>query len=282
MPIEPLIKEKFAELSPGQKKVAEFLLGQMEKAAFYTAVQIGKEVDVSETTVIRLSYALGFNGFSQMQACIQEQVLKNHEFAGLRLHDKSEESQRENNPFVQVAEREIEILRQMMTQLNESDLWKAADWAIGADQVLVVGYRASYAAAYWFSFELSMLRDNVSLIPASGDPYEKLLALNEKSVAFAISFPRYTKETLAVAECAKQRGARLIGVTDRVLSPIGRISDVTFTTDVNPSFGNYSVSAILNLLNMLITAIGIKDEAAIHSRTRNLEQIYSNFGTFIE
>jgi DNA-binding MurR/RpiR family transcriptional regulator len=64
---ENLVKQKFNGLSAGQKKVAEYLIQNLEEAAFSTAFQIGRKVGVSETTVIRLSYALGFNGFSEMQ-----------------------------------------------------------------------------------------------------------------------------------------------------------------------------------------------------------------------
>lgn len=66
MSFEQLVKERFNNLSTVQKKVAEYLIQQLEKAAFSKAVQIGLKAEVSETTVIRLSYALGFKGFTDM------------------------------------------------------------------------------------------------------------------------------------------------------------------------------------------------------------------------
>ncbi|WP_246628988.1 MurR/RpiR family transcriptional regulator [Mesobacillus maritimus] len=67
IPLNQIIKECFSSLSPGQKRVAEYIKGHMDEGALHTAYQIGKKAGVSETTVIRLAYALGFSGFSDLQ-----------------------------------------------------------------------------------------------------------------------------------------------------------------------------------------------------------------------
>ena len=71
-----LVKEKYELLSPGQKKVATYITENLEECVFKTAQQLGKKADVSETTVIRLSYALGFLGFSDLQAYIQKEFIQ--------------------------------------------------------------------------------------------------------------------------------------------------------------------------------------------------------------
>ncbi len=280
---ENLIKEKFNSLSTGQKKVAEYLIEQLEEAAFSTAVQIGRRVDVSETTVIRLSYALGFNGFTEMQDRIQKQILKNNnqpyetnskEFAAT-IDEKL-------TPFAKVIENDIKIMRQTLHELRVDDMWRVVDSLIKADQILVVGFRASYASAYWFSFMLSTLRENVDLCPPTGDVYEKLCNLTEKSVVFVISFPRYAKESMHIAECAKKQGITLLSVTDRMLSPVGRISDITLTTEENVESGSNSIAPVISLLDLIIMGMNLKDQERIQLRQQKLEQLYSSYDVFIE
>jgi DNA-binding MurR/RpiR family transcriptional regulator len=60
LPFKKLVKEKFPHLSAGQKKVANYLIENLDEAAFKTAFQIGRKAEVSETTVIRLSYAFAW------------------------------------------------------------------------------------------------------------------------------------------------------------------------------------------------------------------------------
>jgi len=275
---EQIVKESFPHLSSGQKKVAEYLLQNIEKAAFFTAVQIGREADVSETTVIRFAYALGFRGFSEMQAAIQQYLLESN--SAKLFTESTLETATEPNLFTRVIERDIQILRQIQHQLNQQDVCKAADWLMEADQVLIVGYRASYAAAHWFGFILSMVRKNVQVVPYNGETEQRIVSLTDKSAVLVISFPRYTKETIRVAEACKRMGARIISATDKILSPASRIADITFTTEINIESGHYSISSIISLLSLLLAAI--KERHDTQARMKQLEQLYSQWNIFEE
>lgn len=280
---EQLVKEKFSSLSTGQKKVAEYLIEQLEEAAFRTAVQIGRKVEVSETTVIRLSYALGFNGFSEMQEKIQRQILSQNNQPYVTKHmDAKSAVDEELSPFAKVIETDIQIMRQTLHDLRVEDMWKVVNRLIQADRILIVGYRASYASAYWFSFMLGTLRENVDLCSPTGDGYEKLSNLTDQSVVFVISFPRYSREAIHLAECAKKQGITLISVTDRMLSPVGRISDVTLTTEENVESGSNSVAPVISLLDLIIMGMNVKDQERIQLRQQKLEQLYSSCNVFIE
>lgn len=280
---ESLIKEKFSSLSAGQKKVAEYLIEQLEEAAFSTAGQIGRKVDVSETTVIRLSYALGFNGFSQMQEAIQKQIRKQHNLPYFADNvDQAANVDDELSHFSKVVEKDIYFMRQNLQQLNVNDLWKVVDTLIKADKILVVGYRLSYASAYWFSFMLSTLRQNVELCQPHGDVFEKVSNLSERSVVFVISFPRYAKEAIHIAESVKKQGTTLLSVTDRKLSPVGRISDLTLTTEENVEFGSNSIAPVISLLDLIISGMSLKDNERVQARQQKLERLYSSYDVFIE
>lgn len=214
-----------------------------------------------------------------MQAAIQQYVL---ESSSSRYAEPAPQAGEEPNIFTRVIERDIVILRQTLHQLNQQDVWRAVDWLLEADQVLVVGYRASYAAAHWFTFMLGMIRKNVLLIPFSGETEERIVSLTEKSVVMVISFPRYTKDSIRVAEASKRMGAKIIAATDRLLSPVSRISDIAFTTDINIESGHYSNASVINLLNLLLAGIEEKCGANNQTRMKQLEQLYSNWGTFEE
>ncbi|WP_028776088.1 MurR/RpiR family transcriptional regulator [Shimazuella kribbensis] len=274
-----LIKNSYSNLSSGQKKVAEYILSHLDKAAFYTAEQIGREAVVSQTTVIRLSYALGFNGFSEMQASIQQDVIGQN----LEYSKESEASPTDTvDPFAKIIEKDITTLREMVSHLNQEDLLQAVDLLIQADQILIVGRRTSYVAAHWFASCLSEIRDQVIMSTDISQTLPKLLSLTERSVVFVISFPRYNHESLDLANYAKQRGIKLISITDHILSPFGRIADLTFTTKTHLESGSTAIASILSLLNLFLAGIKMKMEGQIQSRRKQLEQLYSRFDMFLE
>ncbi|QIZ09262.1 MurR/RpiR family transcriptional regulator [Priestia megaterium] len=279
---ETIIKEKYDSLSPGQKKVAKHLIEKLDESAFDTATMIGRKVDVSETTVIRLSYALGFNGFSEMLHYIQQQIVNKslHPFStNSEIENKEEEH---TSLFTEILEKEILSQRQTNHQLNETELWKVVDVLIKADRIFILGMGASYAPAHWFSFQLHTLRDQVTLCPSTGEIYERLADLSDRSVLFIISFPRYSKETLHIAECAKKQGVPIICVTDRLLSPIGRIADYTLTTEEDSESAAHSITPAIILLDFIIAGMKVKNSDEIQVRQQKLEELYSNYGVFVE
>jgi len=275
-----LVKDKFSQLSPGQKKVATFMIDNLEECSFHTAFQIGKKAEVSETTVIRLSYALEFEGFTDMQLCIQKQFLQQNKDTS--YGNRKESSREKENSFQKIIEKEVSLLRNLLEPTNIEEIWKTVDKLIQADHVLIVGHRISHVAAYWFTNMLSTLRGNVHFCSQSGDFYEKFCNLTEQSAVVAFSFPRYAKETFTIAECTKEHGISLISVTDRLLSPVGRISDIVLTTEENVESGSNSIASVISLLELVIAGMYEKDQKQIQSYQRKLEKLYTNFGLFIE
>ncbi|MFB7139733.1 MurR/RpiR family transcriptional regulator [Gottfriedia sp. NPDC056225] len=276
-----LVKEKFSQLSPGQKKVATYMIENLEECAFKAAYQIGRKADVSETTVIRLSYALEFEGFSDMQLSVQNEFL--HLNKADYMNEKEEiKDISGHHTYTKIIENEVNILRNLLQPSNIEEISKAVEAIISSDQVLIVGHRVSHIAAYWFANTLSSIRGNVMYCSPAGDFFEKFCNLTDKSVVIAFSFPRYAKETLTIAECTKENGVKLISVTDRLLSPIGRIADIILTTEENVESGSNSIASVMSLLNLVIAGLYEKDKKRIQMYQQKLEKIYSTYEVFIE
>lgn len=279
IPFKQLIKEKFPDLSTGQKKVAKYLIENLNQAAFKTAFQIGRQAAVSETTVIRLSYALGFESFSEMQTIIQEDLLQQNQ-ADNRNSNLMEFCT--GDPFKRVILNEIQILKQLINSANIQEIWKAVDAIIKADQVLIAGHMLSHAAAYWFSYMLGSIRDHVTLCSPTGEFVEKFANLTNNSVVVFFSFPRYSNDSIKLAEYVVENGICLIAVTDRLLSPVGRISDIVLTTEENAETGSNSIASVISLVDLIIEGIHERDPERIQSHQKNLEKMYSSFHVFYE
>jgi DNA-binding MurR/RpiR family transcriptional regulator len=74
----------------------------------------------------------------------------------------------------------------------------------------------------------------------------------------------------------------MIAVTDRLLSPIGQISDIVVTTEENAESGVNSIASVISLLNLIIEGIKQKDQKRIHTHQQKLEMLYSSFHVFNE
>ncbi len=280
--LNQMIKENFSLLSPGQKKVAEFFIQHVNEAALLTAYQVGRKVGVSETTVIRLAYALGFSGFSQMQEKLRSDWL-------VSKYPHSEE--RETSPmkefsesklFTKVIDQEHQLLQQLMEQLDTNEVWRAVEEIIQADRIYIGGFGSSYSAAHWLYYTLKQMRENVFVSSPTGFMPEDLLELTDRSAVVVFSFPRYRRESAKLVKFASQQAAKIISITNRQLSPIGQISDITLTTEEKMDSDHHSIASVIILLEVLIAAIQHRDIEKISKRQKKLEQLYTDHELFLE
>lgn len=283
MTIQDLVLKKYSELSTGQKKVAEYLLQNTFEFSMSTAAQLAKKVNVSETTIIRLSYALGFESFSVMQKYIKNQFLNKKDSQD---EEVSYSKKGEKSLLNLTIQRDIAILKSMLENLDMDKIYKVTDLLKNATEVKIAGYRASFSSAHWFFTKLSMMRDNVTLISSLNSfnsPDDLITKRSGQTVFFLLSFPSYISETLNIAKIAKNQGAKVIVISDRMLSPVARVSDICITTDINVSSENLiSVSSVHSLLNLIATEIEINNDEAIAERVRMINDMYSKNGYYLE
>ena len=69
-----VIQDSVHTFSKGQRKIANFILESYDKAAFMTASRLGQRVGVSESTVVRFAFELGYDGYPDMQRSLQKMI----------------------------------------------------------------------------------------------------------------------------------------------------------------------------------------------------------------
>ena len=268
MKFEDSIKEKIDDLSIGQKKVGSYILANLEESSYGTLAKISRESGVSETTVIRFAYTLGFESFSAMQNQLRRELLG----SSFRETDESEE----DHVYYQVLNREIEILERTKRGMDPERMDEAARHLLKADKVFSVANRTSYPAALWFTEILNKYRDGVLTVhPEGSDFYSSLMSITPESVVVAVSFARYARMTVKFVELAREKGAFVIVVTDNPLCVAASHGDIVFTTESNrDETGINTISSATALLNVMAVAMRRLDTRKVSTRLKDLEKLY--------
>ena len=68
------IDAKYEKMSKGQKRLADYVKENYDKAVFLTAARLGEIVGVSESTVVRFATQLGYRGYPEFQKALEELV----------------------------------------------------------------------------------------------------------------------------------------------------------------------------------------------------------------
>ncbi len=269
-----------ATFSKSQKKIAAYILEHYDEAPFITAAKLGKLVGVSESTVVRFASELGYGGYPEMQKAIAE-VMRSHLTAAQRVSVTS--GRLENGDILDyVLTSDMNNIRSSMEQIKRAAFEKIVDALVGAKHIYIFGVRSSASLASFFGFYLNLISPNVHNVRAStsSELFEEILRIDEGDVFVAISFPRYSKRTLKAIDYAKNRGATVIGLTDRPSSPIAVAADLCLTALSDMASFVDSLVAPLSVINALLVAISMKKQEDIVETLEQLEQIWDEYEVY--
>lgn len=277
MTFEKCVQDHLTSLSPGQKKTADYILQNLEFFSYATLAKLSKEISVSETTIIRLAYALGFDSFSQMQDAVRRQLLQNP-------RSETSDFPIKDNFYGAVFESEINMIRNMASHLDVKTLDQICDLLKEANMILTVGARSSYNAAEWFGSRLYQLRGEVYVVQQFYDSRVNLLKeLNDSSVVICISMARYSKWTCHYAEIVKKRGARVIALTDSLSSPLMQYADIPVIVESNRNeIGSNSQVALYSLFDAILARFRSQNVEAVARRLEYNEIMGKEFDLYYE
>lgn len=277
--IVKIINGKFPAMSRGQRKLAEYILAQYDKAAFLTAAQIGKQVGVSESTVVRFAGLLGYKGFPQMQKALEGMVYKRlHEAPAVDIENENISGQ---EVLEQILKKDIRNISNTLEMADRRTFEMAVEKLLNARHVYLVGIRGSEPLAVYMGFYLKLMLDEVTVISNgnTSDLFEGLMKINEEDCLVGISFPRYSMRTLKAIEFANSRSVSVITITDSINSPMNLYSSCNLIARSDMTAAADSLCAPMSLVNALITAVMAKRRKTLLNRLEMLEDICNQYGT---
>ncbi|WP_244835392.1 MurR/RpiR family transcriptional regulator [Clostridium sp. BJN0001] len=274
-----LIQGKFTRLSKGQKLIAEYILKNYDKAAFMTAARLGVSVGVSESTVVRFANELGFSGYPRLQKALQE-LIKNKLTTVQRLELKNDYFS-DGDALKGVLKADMENIRSTLEKINQNTFENVVKCIFDAKKIYIIGLRSSTALSEFLGFYLNIILQNVKVVSYGiSDVFEQMINVSEGDLVIGIGFPRYAAKTIDALEFSKDRGAKVVALTDSLLSPLASKAEYTLIAQSNMASFVDSLVAPLSVINALIIAVGMREKENISDVFGNLEQIWQNYNVY--
>ncbi len=274
------INEKFAKMSKGHKKIAAFIMDHYEQAAFMTAARLGETVGISESTVVRFAYALGYEGYPEFQDALADWV-KNKLNSVQKIGAKYGKST-QSEILTSVLSADMEKISDTIEHVDPHAFETAVDSILSAKNIYIVGLRSCEPLARFLQFYLNIIRGNVHLVcsTSTSEMFEQMMRVNEKDVVIGISFPRYSMRTLKMMEFANDRNAKVITMTDTIHSPMCLYSSCNLMARSDMVSIVDSLVAPLSLINALIVALCLKRPNDVKKHLEALEHVWDNYQVY--
>ena len=265
--IELRIRSIYDSLSNAEKKVADYLLLDVENVFNKPIAQLAEETGVSKVAWVRFCKDIGYDGLKDLKKAL---------FAQMR--DKSEEVAAE--PFSDVRDidstksliegikrNSIRDIQDTAEMLDPDSLEKAAMAILGARSVRIFGVGASGMVGNDLHSKLMRINKNSYFVTDHHTQLTYAASMTSEDVAVLISMSGTTSEVLEIMSLVKQCKAPSIALTKYSKTPLAMNADTVLyisTQEITKRSGAMSSRlAQLMVIDALFTAVAHMDYESI-------------------
>ncbi|ATF88508.1 MurR/RpiR family transcriptional regulator [Burkholderia gladioli] len=270
-----LIRAQFSELSPQFQVGAAFLLDHPDEVAVSSMRKLAQRAQVQPASLVRLAQQFGFPGWNELR-----------DLFVARLRTRPAPMTQRARSLVKPGGKAAlaqDLLAAQQHNLagtagqNERAMLEAAKLIRKAQHVHVAGFRSCYPVAFGFVYAYRLFRPSVSLLAGVAGSLEmELRAIGRHSVTVIVSFAPYSAEATRVATIARDRGSRVVAITDSSVSPIALLADLTllFSHD-SPSFFPSLVAAHALTEGLVAQLLALEGGEAVAALERTESELHA-------
>ena len=260
------ITNRFVELTATEKRIAQFILDDVQAATTLPIAEMARLTQTSQASITRFARAIGCKDVRELKVKLAQSLAVGQRFI-LDVPDLE---------GVQgIYETIINVLEINRRALNPQALKSAVEWLSGARQILAIGMGGgSTICAQEVQFRLFRL--GLPVVSQSDGLLVRMMCSSVASndVVLALSLGGYTQEVVESAVIARQYGAKVIAITpadtplannaDVVLPLVVRENDYIF----KPSTSRY---AMLAMVDVLATELAMVNKTQTKNRLRRIK-----------
>lgn len=212
--------------------MVEALLADYPMAGLGSVGSLATAAGVSAPTVLRLLNKLGFEGYTDFREQLRGEVAARL-FSAEDVYPGPADGATEH-PLRRAERAYAEAVRSTFRDLDVAEVDGAVAALVERPHVLIGGGRFSATLAAYMAWLLQTLRPGVEEVPPEvGHRTRALLSVGQQTLLVVFDFWPYQPDTVEFAAHAARRGARVLLVCDRNLSPIAPTADFVLAAAVD-------------------------------------------------
>ncbi len=243
-----------ALFTPGERKIADYILAQPDKVKAYSSQELAASLGISQSSIIKFAQRLGFKGFPSLKiALIEEwgQQSQQTEAQDGQLHN---DISSHDTPAV-IAEKlfreKQQALRDTTEHLDYTSLEQVVACIREAGRIQIIGVGGSSLVAKDLAYKMMKVGYPVMNELDSHVQLTVAQSLGEGDVQLVISFSGNLKEITLAAGEARKNGAKVVAVTSLQESPLRKMADYTLDTLAEESRWRSSSIAVRTAQNTI-------------------------------
>jgi len=262
------IKSQLTSLKPAERRVADYILDNINKVIHLSITKMAENAGVSEATVVKFCQHIGYSGYQELKIILAQ--------AGEKDYREHIYGEIEANDDIDIIIKKIfQIYNQSLNNTKEllqnTDVKTGIEMILKARRLYFFGFGASGIVAE--DADLKFKRINYVAEALIDNHKQKTVGalLTKEDVVIAISDSGRTKELIESLKIVKNVMAKIITITSNSGSPITKLADITLLTSSQetPFRGSALASRMAQLAVIDVLFLG----AAVAEYTKTLEAL---------
>ncbi len=262
---EERIRKYYASLTPGFRKIADFITSQTLDAAFLTTTELARRVDVDQATVVRFAQAIDYSGYRELSQEIEEYVLKKV----TANYRKAAEAETEEALIQGLADNSRQILGECIATEGDSiaeavRISQAAPKIWGAAEFVLYPL-IEYAVGTLQGFDIPA----AAVHPATESSGRALAKMQKGDALLAFTLRMPHIDTGHLVHLASEKGVRTINITDYSNGLTAREADITIKVSTKSPMGLIGTGPAFNVLMIIVgSVIAQRSESSAEAFTK--------------
>jgi len=261
------IAAEFEQLSRQLKVIGRYVEHNRDHIGLERIQDVADQCGVQPSAVIRFAKHFGFSGYTEMQKIFRDGLsqqlapARNYQSRIRTVIESAKGRLSSGDIAYEFINGSIAGMHEMQRDLHSSVFSDAVNLLARTDGIWIVGARRSAAVASYLTYALQHTDKRIQLVSGFGSMHEgQLRGLRRGDVMIAISFAPYADETLQCVKVALSRGAKLVSITDSMMSPLAQQSQAALIVHESETFGFRSLTNTMCLAQSLFIALAYQTE----------------------
>jgi DNA-binding MurR/RpiR family transcriptional regulator len=230
MSVLKVIRAKLETMTEAERQIGQFIIDDPERMLALSSAELASATGRSQSSVVKFSQKIGYDGYQQLKLAVTRAKAQEWRMPTGMIHGTIDAG----DNFVTIQQKlvasKVSVLQQTMQVNSEAAVMQAVEALIAARRIHLAGIGASSLVAQDLSYKLSKIG---LMVLIDRDPHVQMAnaaAMGEGDVLFAISQSGSHRETIRLAELARQRGATVITLTGLQENRLGGLAEIALHT----------------------------------------------------
>lgn len=272
------IEENYSSMTKTFRKIANYILSNIDTLPYETAETIAQKVGVSGISVGRFLRSNGYQNIDQFKTAFRKA-----DNSPWKVTDRFEAYKSQDKNINSYLEQETTLIQHVYELTKNPNFHNMLERLNSSDAVYIVGIQSMSGIMQYFSDLLGYMRPNIHYVTEHSGFFLEVFNHNYQNPHIVLcDIRRYASTTQKLCELAKKQEISFTFITDEFCEWSRKLKNETLI--LKTSTGQFwdSTTPIVSLINLTLTLLAEKLDIKLENRLKHIRWLQSEFGQFHE